>query len=320
MAIVPIVATGEPEGQLPGQHGLLRIRRIPAPVYKKVNDAIAGDLATGGADVRASAIGGVVTIRGSAGSATHASRAPGVQQVDLAVELSPASRRDAEIAADVEDKLLVAQGLDPYALSAAGYGEFDPIASNDTPDGQPRTGASRSRCSRTSTSSCRRPSSSEAESVGPSRRRFTRCLLSLALAACSARAKAPSHELPGERHRYLEDQHSRAGNSLDQHRRLEGRSGVPSHIHEARPDLDVATQHDGEYAPVYRLGNQCSTPGSRVAVPMLVDEPSVIAPLRWSPTSLREPRDSREFVRERACRESRTTILHRCDGCWADSA
>jgi chemotaxis protein MotB len=31
-------------------------------------------------------------------------------------------------------KLLLAQGVAPQALSAAGYGEFDPIASNDTPD------------------------------------------------------------------------------------------------------------------------------------------------------------------------------------------
>jgi chemotaxis protein MotB len=35
-------------------------------------------------------------------------------------------------------KLLIAQGVDPKALSAAGYGEFDPIASNDTPDGRAR--------------------------------------------------------------------------------------------------------------------------------------------------------------------------------------
>jgi chemotaxis protein MotB len=33
-------------------------------------------------------------------------------------------------------KLLVAKGVDPNALSAAGYGEFDPIASNDTPEGR----------------------------------------------------------------------------------------------------------------------------------------------------------------------------------------
>jgi chemotaxis protein MotB len=33
-------------------------------------------------------------------------------------------------------KLLVAQGVDPKALSAAGYGEFDPVASNDTADGR----------------------------------------------------------------------------------------------------------------------------------------------------------------------------------------
>jgi chemotaxis protein MotB len=31
-------------------------------------------------------------------------------------------------------KLLVAQGVNPRALSAAGYGEFDPVANNDTPD------------------------------------------------------------------------------------------------------------------------------------------------------------------------------------------
>jgi chemotaxis protein MotB len=29
---------------------------------------------------------------------------------------------------------LVSQGIDPRVLSAAGYGEFDPVASNDTPD------------------------------------------------------------------------------------------------------------------------------------------------------------------------------------------
>jgi chemotaxis protein MotB len=35
-------------------------------------------------------------------------------------------------------KLLVAQGVDPQALSAAGYGPFDPVASNDAPDGRAR--------------------------------------------------------------------------------------------------------------------------------------------------------------------------------------
>jgi chemotaxis protein MotB len=33
-------------------------------------------------------------------------------------------------------KLLVAQGVDPKGLSAAGYGEFDPVAGNDTADGR----------------------------------------------------------------------------------------------------------------------------------------------------------------------------------------
>jgi chemotaxis protein MotB len=33
-------------------------------------------------------------------------------------------------------KLLVSQGLEPKALSAAGYGEFDPVAVNDSPDGR----------------------------------------------------------------------------------------------------------------------------------------------------------------------------------------
>ncbi|HLK36008.1 MAG TPA: OmpA family protein [Polyangiaceae bacterium] len=33
-------------------------------------------------------------------------------------------------------KLLVASGVDPHELSASGYGEFDPIASNDAPDGR----------------------------------------------------------------------------------------------------------------------------------------------------------------------------------------
>lgn len=31
-------------------------------------------------------------------------------------------------------KLLVAHGIDPHVLSAAGYGEFDPIARNETAD------------------------------------------------------------------------------------------------------------------------------------------------------------------------------------------
>jgi chemotaxis protein MotB len=33
-------------------------------------------------------------------------------------------------------KLLVSEGVDPGALSAAGYGPYDPVASNGTPDGQ----------------------------------------------------------------------------------------------------------------------------------------------------------------------------------------
>jgi chemotaxis protein MotB len=33
-------------------------------------------------------------------------------------------------------KILVAEGIDPSALSAAGYGPFDPVATNGTPDGQ----------------------------------------------------------------------------------------------------------------------------------------------------------------------------------------
>jgi chemotaxis protein MotB len=35
-------------------------------------------------------------------------------------------------------KLLVAHGVDPNELSAAGYGEFDPVAGNDTQDGRAR--------------------------------------------------------------------------------------------------------------------------------------------------------------------------------------
>jgi|CZKU01.1.fsa_nt_gi chemotaxis protein MotB len=33
-------------------------------------------------------------------------------------------------------KLLIARGVDPRGLSASGYGEFDPVAGNDTPDGR----------------------------------------------------------------------------------------------------------------------------------------------------------------------------------------
>jgi chemotaxis protein MotB len=33
-------------------------------------------------------------------------------------------------------KLLIAQGVDPRALSAAGYGEFDPVTGNETADGR----------------------------------------------------------------------------------------------------------------------------------------------------------------------------------------
>lgn len=35
-------------------------------------------------------------------------------------------------------KLLIAQGVDAKMLSAAGYGEFDPVASNDTPGDRAR--------------------------------------------------------------------------------------------------------------------------------------------------------------------------------------
>jgi chemotaxis protein MotB len=35
-------------------------------------------------------------------------------------------------------KLLIAQGADPHSLSAAGYGEFDPVMANDSPDGKAR--------------------------------------------------------------------------------------------------------------------------------------------------------------------------------------
>ena len=35
-------------------------------------------------------------------------------------------------------KLLISQGVDPKGLSAAGYGEFDPVASNDAADGRSR--------------------------------------------------------------------------------------------------------------------------------------------------------------------------------------
>jgi chemotaxis protein MotB len=35
-------------------------------------------------------------------------------------------------------KLLVESGMDPRNVSAAGYGEFAPVATNDTPDGRAR--------------------------------------------------------------------------------------------------------------------------------------------------------------------------------------
>ncbi len=38
--------------------------------------------------------------------------------------------------ADEVVHFLIAQGMHPEVLSAAGYGEFDPVASNDTPDGR----------------------------------------------------------------------------------------------------------------------------------------------------------------------------------------
>jgi chemotaxis protein MotB len=43
------------------------------------------------------------------------------------------TRRAVEVA-----RFLVAQGLRPEALSAAGYGEFDPVAANDTPQNRQR--------------------------------------------------------------------------------------------------------------------------------------------------------------------------------------
>ncbi|HEY4014180.1 MAG TPA: BON domain-containing protein [Polyangiaceae bacterium] len=81
-------------------------------IAKDVNDTIRKDPATRAADAHATSSGAVVTIRGSAASASQrealsdaASAVPGVRRVVVAVDLPRANRRDEEIAADVRNRL-----------------------------------------------------------------------------------------------------------------------------------------------------------------------------------------------------------------------
>jgi osmotically-inducible protein OsmY len=104
--------------------------RPDAEITKDVNDAIQGDPAARKAKVRVTAIGGTVTIRGSADSSTQrdllsedASRVPGVHEVNLAVALSHGSSRDdAELAADIRDRLDDDARLDGTHLYVAVHG------------------------------------------------------------------------------------------------------------------------------------------------------------------------------------------------------
>ena len=103
------------------QNGLVvSASRADSDIAAAVNDAVRGDPATRDIRVEADARNGVVTIRGSAASPTQrellsdlASRVAGVQRVDLEVDLSPASRQEAEISTDIHDRLDEDSRLDP---------------------------------------------------------------------------------------------------------------------------------------------------------------------------------------------------------------
>ncbi len=103
--------------------------RADADIAAAVTDAIESDPATRGLHLAATAIHGVVTIRGSAESPTQrevlselASRVAGVQQVHLAVELSPATREESMISADVDNRLDEDSRLDGRRVVVAVHG------------------------------------------------------------------------------------------------------------------------------------------------------------------------------------------------------
>jgi chemotaxis protein MotB len=74
---------------------------------------------------------GLATFRGRAFQvAGHTDNVP-IQTARFASNWELSTARAVEVV-----KLLLTQGVPPQALSAAGYGEFDPIASNDSPDGK----------------------------------------------------------------------------------------------------------------------------------------------------------------------------------------
>jgi chemotaxis protein MotB len=73
----------------------------------------------------------LVTVRGRAFQvAGHTDNVP-IQTARFASNWELSTARAVEVV-----KLLVASGVDVRQLSAAGYGEFDPIAGNETPDGR----------------------------------------------------------------------------------------------------------------------------------------------------------------------------------------
>ena len=99
--------------------------RPDAAIADSVNDAIERDQAARGASARATVSDGAVTIRGSASSPSQrevlselASRVPGVKQVSLAVDVGPISRREAEISADVTERVDEDARLDGARVTA----------------------------------------------------------------------------------------------------------------------------------------------------------------------------------------------------------
>jgi chemotaxis protein MotB len=73
----------------------------------------------------------LVTVRGRAFQvAGHTDNVP-IQTARFPSNWELSTARAVEVV-----KLLIAQGQDPHALSASGYGEFDPIATNDSQEGR----------------------------------------------------------------------------------------------------------------------------------------------------------------------------------------
>lgn len=102
------------------------IARSDEEIGSSVDDAIRANRVTRSTQVHASSLGGAVTIRGSAESPSQreelsevAARVPGVRRVALAINLPPESRGDAQVSADVRNRLEHDARLDGAPVAVA---------------------------------------------------------------------------------------------------------------------------------------------------------------------------------------------------------